>query len=206
MRKILTALFTLSLAVAAWSQSESARGLIRDGRADGLIVEVVNAQTQSVEPFGRRYRAGDAIRVSLTPSLDGYIYLINVSPQGERRLMFPLRSEDNRVVRGQHRLFPGASDSPLVFDNVPGVESLEIVLSRQTIPRLEMARHGETLLAKTSEAGYPSNWMPPQQVATTGFTTVGGFRGIQRGDGVTWEPNSLPSDATVRVLLRLAHD
>lgn len=220
------ALALLFLANAAPAQDNSARGLIREGRADGLIVEVLDERTGQPQGGERRYRQGDSIRLSLSPSLDGYVYLINVTPRGERRLLYPRGHEPNQVARGQRQYFPGTGQPALVFDGEPGRETIEIVMSRQPIPRLEAVRNGSATLANAADAGIPASayrdelealgtrvlnleeQQSRQAKSMAPLLQLVGMnsRGIVRPDGVTWDQGALPPDGLVHIVITLTHD
>lgn len=84
----------------------------------------------------------DEIRFRIRPNIDGFMYIVlKEGASGNRTVLFPVegRGDSNQVKRGQEYLLP--EDGALVFDDKTGIESLQLILSRQELPQqpLEIA-------------------------------------------------------------------
>src|SRR5262249_45725953 len=76
------------------------------------------------------FQSGDRIRFHITTNIDGYMYIfMTAGSSGKQAVLFPPQGKeaDNRVVAGKEYVLP--QDSMLEFDQHPGVESVELVLS-----------------------------------------------------------------------------
>jgi hypothetical protein len=181
---------------------ESARGMIRSGKADGLVVDILdvtNGNETKVSPLSE-FRAGQEIRLGITSSLSGKVYLINVTPSGERRLLFPKTGENGSITKGQRMIFPPLNEPALGFDAEKGVETLEIAISPGEIESFEKAKDSQTPLAPANEVGVETGGNP-------GFEPVAAVRGMVRthNDGVTFGKDKLKLGSAVRIILKLKH-
>lgn len=107
-------------------------------QADGLKVTIYQVQANGMQPVhpGQSFTNGDRIKVRFESNFDGYIYVINVTPGGETRLLFPWpTSRRNHVRAGQ--VYDVPSNADLRFNEEPGLEVLQIVMSRSQVYFLE---------------------------------------------------------------------
>lgn len=80
------------------------------------------------------FKTGDRIRFHVIPNIDGYAYVLLTSgSRGERAVLFPetKKAEGNKVFRGRDVVIPG--DGYLAFDENPGTEKVQLVVSRLPI-------------------------------------------------------------------------
>jgi Domain of unknown function (DUF4384) len=111
------------------------------GRVDGLRILVLKSEGGNFVPVdpGRVFRQGDEIRVAFESNFDGYVYVVNVSPGGKKRVIFPGRqiSEGSNVIRARQRIeLPPTS---FIFDKETGTEILQVIMSRDPVPVLDSA-------------------------------------------------------------------
>lgn len=85
----------------------------QDLLSPGELVDVVLNKTSSflLDIFtnkgdGGRYQSGEPIRVSFKSREDGYLYLFDIGPEGDLRLVFPAAGEPNRIRGGKQYDFP----------------------------------------------------------------------------------------------------
>lgn len=152
-------LAVVSLVAIAYAQTGlRARGLYRSGTSDGMHVLVLKkTDTGSFIPVdpGRVFYKGDQIKVAFESNFDGYVYIVNVTPGGKKRVLFPYDSETNRVVRGQRYELP--STNVFIFDEEKGLEIVQVIMSREPIPFLDAAvkassgELGETVSSAAAE-------------------------------------------------------
>lgn len=118
-------------------RSSRARGLFIKKTADGIRVKVLTASGAIVAP-NRQFKAGDEIRIELESNFDGYVYVLNVEENGKRYLLFPFPGQTNNRVNSDrsYSLPRGAS---IQFDARPGLEVLQVIMSRDPIDFLEAA-------------------------------------------------------------------
>src|SRR2546423_580155 len=81
----------VSTTVPARSSKLSARGLFVSGEADALRVLILKNENGNLVPVdpSRTFIAGDKIKIKLWSNFDGYVYVINIKPGGEKRILFP---------------------------------------------------------------------------------------------------------------------
>lgn len=138
-----------AVATASPQQSEEQRTrelLVRvdSGEIDGLAVKVLKRQTTSfvaVDPASD-FRSGDSIKVEFQSNFNGYVYIINVTPGGKKKILYPYeiaegREDNNTVRRGQRYQLPrnGSFD----FNDEVGVEVLQVYFSRERVKLFDEA-------------------------------------------------------------------
>src|SRR5258708_1553200 len=149
------------------------RGLVNSyesGASDGMSIRIL-LETDRLTPVraSRIFKTGERIRIEFKNNFDGYAYIVNVTPGGKKRVLFPHGSEtDNRIVANQ------AYSQSLTFDEEKGTETLEVIMSRVPIQVLHVAintLNGE--LNDSQSAAVPQsttprqNSTPPVETATT---------------------------------------
>lgn len=161
-RVALTLLLTLCLTSTLHAQKNNTRQLervkspgeeIRQSyerrQADGLKVMVYQLRANKSFPVNpeQSFTSGDRVRVRLQSNFDGYIYVINLTAKGERRLLFPRPlSRRNSVGAGQTYDLPPSGE--FRFDEEPGLEVLQIMMSRSQVLFLEAILDRAPLTAK----------------------------------------------------------
>lgn len=113
------------------------RALFTKKRADAVSIMVLK-DDEVVDP-GRDFKEGEEIQIRLSSNFAGYVYVLNVTPSGKKRLLFPCsRRGDNRVAPWEDNILPSKSGS-LAFDSDQGTEVLMVVLSHDRIGYLDDA-------------------------------------------------------------------
>jgi Domain of unknown function (DUF4384) len=104
----------------------------------GLRYSLIDGDTmQEVDP-SRVFHTNDHIRLKIQPNSNGYLYVLNQDPLGVWTTLFPsadIAQNDNRIERGRVTEVPSGQN--FEFDNVPGIEKLFVVLSRNREPDLD---------------------------------------------------------------------
>jgi hypothetical protein len=123
------------------------RGLVvkyQSGTIDGMQVSVLKragANKVPVEP-DTPFKQGDEIWVSFASNFDGYVYIVNVMPDGQKRVLFPYQTggdqQTSNVVRADERYVLPKGDA-FAFDESPGTEILQVIMSRDPVPYLDAA-------------------------------------------------------------------
>jgi hypothetical protein len=130
------------------SGQSGSRGIIvkrrQNGKTDGLRIQISKydgSQPVFVDP-SVPFRTGDEIRLSFTSNFNGYVYVLNLRPNGQKRLLFPYRTagdtKTNNAVRAGHPYYWPESDL-FEFDRETGTEVLQFLISHDPIPFLDAA-------------------------------------------------------------------
>ena len=111
------------------------------GVVDGMRILVLKSEGGNFVPVDptRIFKPGDEIRVAFESNFDGYVYVINVSPAGKKRVIFPgtrLANSSNLIQARQPIVLPSTS---FVFDKETGTEILQVVMSREPIAVFDAA-------------------------------------------------------------------
>jgi hypothetical protein len=141
--------FVPSISFTVQGQDDDARerGLVvkfQSGTIDGMQVSVLKragAKKVQVEP-DTAFKQGDEIWVSFASNFDGYVYIVNVMPDGQKRVLFPYQTgtdeQTSNVVRADQRYVLPKGDA-FAFDEHPGTEILQVIMSRDPVPFLDAA-------------------------------------------------------------------
>jgi hypothetical protein len=151
----------LLASIAALGQGQTgirARGLYRSGQSDAMHVLILKKNNTGnfapVDPSKSFYK-GDEIRVAFESNFDGHVYIVNVTPGGKKRVLFPFDNVTNRIVKGQRYELPAGN--VFIFDEEKGVEIVQVIMSREPITFLDTAvkdsngELGETVLSAAAE-------------------------------------------------------
>ncbi|HMG35201.1 MAG TPA: DUF4384 domain-containing protein [Blastocatellia bacterium] len=123
------------------SNAELARGLFLNKRADAMSILILKLESGSLVPVdpGHEFKAGDQIKVEFQSNFNGIIYVINISPSGKRRILFPSNNPmDNTVQADRRYTLPPGGDT-IEFDNEVGTEVLQVIMVKQRIPAFDTA-------------------------------------------------------------------
>ena len=207
--KVLPLAFLISLCLAApfaGQRRERTRKLERpnatikevqqtfeQGEAHGLRVIIYHISANgmiAVDPR-KQFRSGDRFKLNLRSNFDGYVYVINVTPDGDYRLLFPLgRSRRNNVRADQSYYIPAANE--FQFTDEPGLEVLQILMSRSPVSFLE------TILDRASTK---TKYIPLDETATTTLQQLAGKPSRLKTSGIlTYAGPSQKSGIQTRVL------
>lgn len=145
-------------------------------QADGLKVTIYQLVSNGLRPVnpGQSFTSGDRIKVKFQSNFDGYVYVINLTPAGERRLLFPRPSSRHNIVRaGQAYDIPPSGE--FRFDEDPGLEVLQIVMSRSQVYFLE---------AILDRASLKATNLSLDKVARNSLGNLGGKPTRLKGSGI----------------------
>ncbi len=141
-----------------------AKGMWVNHESEGLQVRVIDGGTgvalRAEDLQHRPFRSGERIRLQLTSNTNGYVYLVNMAPDGGNSLLMPYGNVDNRIGANQTVMFP-PDGKTIQFDGQPGQESLLVTLSASPLQAFESARHLEDRRIA---------YLPPQISANLGNT------------------------------------
>jgi hypothetical protein len=132
------------------------------GKIDGMRILVLKSEAGNFVPVdpGRVFKPGDEIRVAFESNFDGYVYVINVTPTGNKRVIFPgsQLAAGGNVIRARRRIeLPPTS---FVFDQETGTEILQVIMSREPIAAFDAAvkdSKGELQSASSAAAELSAN-------------------------------------------------
>jgi len=119
-----------------------------------------------VEP-GHEFHAGDRVRISLEPNVDGYLYVFHTEGDGQPEMIYPdvrLDAGENWIEAHVPMEVP-SSERPderfhwFVFDNKPAIERLYVVVTREPLPGVPT---GPDLVKLCAENKCP--WRPLAEV------------------------------------------
>ncbi len=98
----------------------------------GLTYSIELVRKGTILKVDSRYpfENGDQIRFHVRPNVDGYMYILLTSNNGDQLTLFPDRvaQQDNKVIHGKEYVLP--QDGVFVFDEKPGLETIQLLLSR----------------------------------------------------------------------------
>jgi hypothetical protein len=106
-----------------------------------LYMRDSNGRSVRVEP-GHEFHSGDRVRISLEPSVDGYLYVFHTEGDGQPEMIYP----DPRLDEGENWIeahvpmeVPSSQQGDeryhwFVFDNNPATERLYVVVTRKPLP------------------------------------------------------------------------
>jgi hypothetical protein len=110
------------------------RALFVKKRADAMQVVVMQGSTPVVA--NQEFRAGELIKVKFQSNFEGYVYIINITPGGKKRLLYPCKSKDNNtIIVGRVYSFP--PEGAIEFDDEKGTEVLQVIMTRDRIGFLD---------------------------------------------------------------------
>jgi Domain of unknown function (DUF4384) len=113
-----------------------ARALFVKKRTDAMRVQFFKGGRE-VDPADV-FKAGEEVQVRYESNFNGYIYMVNITPAGEKRVIFPCaRATAISLVPGQIKTLP------VSFDQEKGTEVLQVIMSRERIDFLENAIKGD---------------------------------------------------------------
>jgi hypothetical protein len=127
------------------------------GKVDGMRVLVLKSESGTFVPVdpGRIFKPGDEIKVAFESNFDGYVYVVNISPAGKKRVIFPgtQPATSSNVIKARQSIqLPPTS---FIFDKETGTEILQVIMSREPIAVLDTAvkNSGGELQSASSAAG-----------------------------------------------------
>jgi hypothetical protein len=110
------------------------------GEVDGLRVKILKSESNTLTPVdpAMEFKTGDLIKVAFESNFDGFVYIVNVTPGGKTKVLFPYKQEGNNVInKGQKYQLPG--EGMIEFNEETGVEVLQVYMSRERIKAFDDA-------------------------------------------------------------------
>ena len=123
--------------------ARSIRMAYDSGKMDAIRIIVYMVQGSNLVPIdpSRSFKKGDQIKIEFESNFDGYVYFVNVPPSGKKAVIYPdaRAGENSNMIRARQRYVLPQS-VPLEFmDDDKGVEVIQVIMSRQTIPLFDSA-------------------------------------------------------------------
>ncbi|HVG19903.1 MAG TPA: DUF4384 domain-containing protein [Blastocatellia bacterium] len=134
------------------------RQKVRSGEMAGMEVilyEVNGDKTAAVLDPGRVFKNSDELRLEFKSSIDGYVYLVNVSPNGKKAVIFPdiKFNNNNKVEKGKTYRLPEEEQVLGFKGDDKGDEIIQVIMSRDRINFFEKAiKESDGELGKDSAA------------------------------------------------------
>ncbi|HWP44030.1 MAG TPA: DUF4384 domain-containing protein [Blastocatellia bacterium] len=149
--------FALMISVSVIAQDKGgsrARDLFIKKRADAMQIVLLKAEGSELVPISpnTEFKGGDQIKIAFQSNFEGYIYLINVTPGGKKRVLFPYADSSSNAVKPNRRYeFPPGNDIIEFDGKEKGTEVLQVIMSRDRIQLLEDAiRNSEGYLGESA--------------------------------------------------------
>jgi len=120
-----------------------ARGLFITKKSDAMRIEVLDASSGAPVYPNQKFKQGDALKVAIQSNFEGYVYIINVERgergrQERRFLLFPYAREATNKINPASR-YELPRNGVIAFDETPGIEVLQVIMSRNPIGFLDAA-------------------------------------------------------------------
>lgn len=144
------------------------------GEVDGLKIGIKKIENKTLVAVdaAAEFKAGDSIKVSFESNFDGYVYLVNVTPSGKSKVIYPFKQEGNNMVTSGQRYEYPSGDGSFDFDEEKGIEVVQVYMSRDRIKMFDDAvknSNGELGQSASSAASeLSSKTTPPAPQAETG--------------------------------------
>lgn len=123
------------------NEASRARGLFVNKKSDAMsivVLKIENGTQVPVDP-STEFKAGDLIKIQFQSNFEGYIYVVNIEPNGKRRVLFPYPEASDNSVRPDERYDIPPGTAAIEFDAEKGTEVLQVIMSRGRIPFLDAA-------------------------------------------------------------------
>jgi hypothetical protein len=113
------------------------RALFVKKRADAMRVVVMQGNSPVVA--NQEFHEGEEIKIKFQSNFEGYVYILNITPGGKKRLLYPCSSQiTNTVIPGRIYTLPPEPQS-IAFDEEKGTEVLQVIMTRDRIGFLDDA-------------------------------------------------------------------
>ncbi|HEX8089424.1 MAG TPA: DUF4384 domain-containing protein [Blastocatellia bacterium] len=190
-----------------------------NGRADMMRVAIHKEVENRLVPVlaTEAFKSGDRIRLEFESNFSGFVYIINVAPNGKTCLLFPHPSERNNAVNARQR-YSLPQSRMLRFNDDKGVEVLQVYMSRQPIPLFDDALKnaieqdtkaclGDSVVnaaRELADSAYKNTSKPPQRGIETNVSSpvlAQGGRASIRSRGVYYDSgeDSSKKESTIAV-------
>ncbi|HJQ69686.1 MAG TPA: DUF4384 domain-containing protein [Blastocatellia bacterium] len=113
------------------------RALFVKKRADAMRVVVLQGGNPVVA--NQEFREGEEIKIKFQSNFEGYVYILNITPGGKKRLLYPCSSKvTNTIIPGRIYSLP-PDPQTIAFDEEKGTEVLQVIMTRERIKFLDDA-------------------------------------------------------------------
>jgi hypothetical protein len=121
--------FTLFLALA--SQAIPAPPPPASVSLISIVLEKKNGEQVSTVDPTHIFSGGDTVRFRLRPSVDGFLYVMDLNTSGKYEVLFPRpeTGNDNRIAKGRDYIMPATSNGWFEISGPAGRETIYFVLS-----------------------------------------------------------------------------
>jgi len=123
------------------AEASRARGLFVNKKSDAmtiLVLKVTGGTLVPVDPSSE-FKEGDQIKIQFQSNFDGYIYVVNIEPNGKRKVLFPYPDATDNAVRPGERYDIPPGTAAIEFDKDKGTEVLQVIMTRDRIAYLDDA-------------------------------------------------------------------
>jgi len=164
-RLIVTALIVSSVATYAVSaekkqpqkptEASRARGLFISKKSDAMSILVQKVDGGLLVPVdpSSEFKAGDQIKIQFQSNFEGYIYVVNIEPNGKRKVLFPYTEASNNAVSPDERYELPPGGDAIEFDAEKGTEVLQVIMSKDRIAYLDAAlKNPERYLSESASS------------------------------------------------------
>lgn len=138
---LIYAVLFASVAVLAGDGNDArSRGLYESKKADGMefqALQIRNGKVSAVDP-GQVFKQGDEIKFRFSLNFDCYVYVVNVTPSGSIKILYPNTSGQEMLSAGREYDAPRGLDG-FKFDGEKGTEIIQVYMSRTPLAKLEYA-------------------------------------------------------------------
>lgn len=151
LRLLLVAMLLTSVATNGLSEDKKAsqkanegaraRSLFIKKQADAMSILVLKREGDTLVPVdpSTSFKAGDQIKLQFQSNFEGYIYIVNIAPNGKRKVLFPYPEATDNAVQPDERYDLPPGGNTIEFDQEKGIEVLQVIMSRDRIPYLDAA-------------------------------------------------------------------
>jgi hypothetical protein len=136
-------------------EASRARALVVKKMADGMTIVVFKNDGGTLVPVApnSEFKEGDQVKLQFQSTFDGFVYVVNIEPNGKRCLMFPHPEATDNSVRADEKYDLPPGTLAMVFDSEKGTEVLQVIMSRTRIPYLDaVLKEPERCLSQTASS------------------------------------------------------
>ena len=123
------------------NEASRARGLFVSKKSDAMSILVQKVDGGLLVPVdpSSEFKAGDQIKIQFQSNFEGYIYIVNIEPNGKRKVLFPYTEASNNAVSPDQRYDLPPGGDAIEFDTEKGTEVLQVIMSKDRIAYLDAA-------------------------------------------------------------------
>src|SRR6185503_3860238 len=136
-------------------EASRARGLFVNKKSDAMSILVLKLTDGTMVPVdpSSEFKAGDQIKIQFQSNFEGYIYVVNIEPNGKRKVLFPYTEASNNAVSPDQRYDLPPGGDAIEFDAEKGTEVLQVIMSKDRIAYLDAAlKNPERYLSESASS------------------------------------------------------